>query len=325
MEPAVAPRLRAPRLGRTRISTKGTAMAQGSWLRRAKPKIKEAAKREMPDGLWRKCGGCGEIIYHKELERNLWTCNKCGQHFRISAPAYRDIIVDGGSFVELLTGIESVDPLGFVDSKKYVDRVAAAKKKTRLRSAVLTGSARVGGHLVMTAFLEFGFLGGSMGSAMGEKIARLTRMALEERVPLITLSATGGARMQEGILSLMQMAKTSAMLARMHDEGLLHIAIQVHPTTGGVTASFASLGDVIIAEPGALIGFAGPRVIQQTIKQDLPDGFQRAEFLLNHGMVDMVVHRKELRNAIIKILDFFSNEGPDRAEDTLEQARKQGL
>jgi acetyl-CoA carboxylase carboxyl transferase subunit beta len=279
-------------------------MAQGSWLRRAKPKIKETTKREMPDGLWRKCEGCGEIIYHKELERNLWTCNKCGQHFRISASLYRDILVDNGSFVELLSGIGSTDPLGFVDSKKYIDRIEAAKKKTRLNSAVLTGSARIGGHLVMSAFLEFGFLGGSMGSAMGEKIARLTRMAIEERVPLITLSATGGARMQEGILSLMQMAKTSAMLARMHDEGLLHIAVQVHPTTGGVTASFASLGDVIIAEPGALIGFAGQRVIANTIRTELPEGFQRAEFLLEHGFVDMIVRRHDLRSEVARLIDY---------------------
>jgi acetyl-CoA carboxylase carboxyl transferase subunit beta len=177
----------------------------------------------------------------------------------------------------------------------------------------------------MLGLLDFAFLGGSLGSAMGEKLARLMRMAIEERVPVVTLSSSGGARMQEGILSLMQMAKTSAMLARLHAEGLLHVAIQVHPTTGGVTASFASLGDVIIAEPGALIGFAGPRVIQQTIKQDLPEGFQRAEFLLEHGMVDMVVHRKELRRTVARVLDFFADEERDRAEDTLDQARKQGL
>jgi acetyl-CoA carboxylase carboxyl transferase subunit beta len=300
-------------------------MDQVPWLKRRKPGIKEAKKRDVPDGLWRKCEGCEEVIYHKELERNLWTCNKCGYHFRLPADVYRDILADSGSYVELLSGIESTDPLGFVDSKKYTDRIAAAKEKTGHSSAVLTGSCRMGEHLVMLAILEFGFLGGSMGSVMGEKIARLTGMAIEERVPLITLSSTGGARMQEGILSLMQMAKTSAMLAKLHEEGLLHIAIQAHPTTGGVTASFASLGDVIIAEPGALIGFAGPRVIQQTIKQDLPDGFQRAEFLLSHGMVDMVVHRKELKAAVVKLLDFFSDDTRDRAEDALDQARKQGL
>ncbi len=304
---------------------RGLRMDQVSWLKRRKRGIKETKKREMPDGLWRKCEGCGEIIYHKELERNLWTCNKCGYHFRLQANQYRDILVDAGSFVELLTGIESVDPLGFVDSKKYSDRLVAAKKKTGHNSAVLTGSGRLGGHLAMLALLDFGFLGGSMGSVMGEKIARLTRMAIEERVPLITLSSTGGARMQEGILSLMQMAKTSAMLARLHEEGLLHVAIQGHPTTGGVTASFASLGDVIVAEPGALIGFAGPRVIQQTIREDLPEGFQRSEFLMEHGMIDIVVHRKELKDAVVKVLDFFTNDGPDRAEDTLGQARKQGL
>jgi acetyl-CoA carboxylase carboxyl transferase subunit beta len=189
----------------------------------------------------------------------------------------------------------------------------------------MTGSARIDGHLTMLAILDFRFLGGSMGSVVGEKIARLTRMAIEERIPLVTLSSSGGARMQEGILSLMQMAKTSAMLAKLHEERLPHIAIQVHPTTGGVTASFASLGDVIVAEPGALIGFAGPRVIQQTIKQDLPDGFQRSEFLLEHGMIDMIVHRKELKGALAKLLDFFSDDNRDPAEDALGQARKQGL
>jgi acetyl-CoA carboxylase carboxyl transferase subunit beta len=300
-------------------------MDRPSWLKRAKPGIKDAKKRDMPDGLWRKCEGCGEIIYHKELEKNLWTCTKCAYHFRISASQYRDILVDAGTFVELLSGIESIDPLGFVDSKKYTDRLTEAKKKTGHTSAVLTGSGRVAGNLAMLAILDFGFLGGSMGSVMGEKIARLTRMAIEERVSLITLSSTGGARMQEGILSLMQMAKTSAMLAKLHEEGLLHVAIMAHPTTGGVTASFASLGDVIIAEPGALIGFAGPRVIQQTIKQDLPEGFQRAEFLLSHGMVDMVVHRRELKASVAKVLDFFGDDGRDRAEDALDQARKQGL
>jgi acetyl-CoA carboxylase carboxyl transferase subunit beta len=300
-------------------------MDRPSWLKKEKPGIKDARKREVPDGLWQKCEGCGEIVYHKEFEKNLWTCGKCGYHFRISATQYRDILVDPGTFVELLSGIESIDPLGFVDSMKYSERLEAARKKTGHNSAVLTGSGRVGDHLVMLALLDFGFLGGSMGSVMGEKIARLTRMAIEERTPLITLSSTGGARMQEGILSLMQMAKTSAMLAKLHEEGLLHIAIMAHPTTGGVTASFASLGDVIIAEPGALIGFAGPRVIQQTIKQDLPDGFQRAEFLLAHGMVDMVVHRKELKKSITRILDFFADDERDRAEDALDQARKQGL
>ena len=300
-------------------------MDQVSWLKRRKPGIKDAKRREMPDGLWRKCEGCGEIIYHKELERNLWTCNKCGYHFRISADQYRDILTDQGTFVELLTAIESKDPLGFVDSKSYTERISDAKKKTGRRSAIMTGSARVDGHLAMFAILDFRFLGGSMGSVMGEKIARLTRMAIEERLPLITLSSSGGARMQEGILSLMQMAKTSAMLAKLHEERLPHIAIQVHPTTGGVTASFASLGDVIVAEPGALIGFAGPRVIQQTIKQDLPDGFQRSEFLLEHGMIDMIVHRKELKSALAKLLDFFSDDDRDSAEDALGQARRQGL
>jgi len=300
-------------------------MDQIPWLRRRKPRIKEARKREVPDGLWLKCEGCGEIIYHKELERSLWTCPKCGYHFRITAGQYRNILVDPGSFVELLTGIESTDPLRFVDSRRYTERLEEARKKTSLSSAVLTGSARIEGRLAMMALLDFSFLGGSLGSAMGEKIARLTRMAIEQRVPLVTLSSSGGARMQEGILSLMQMAKTSAMLARLHDEGLLHVVIQTHPTTGGVTASFASLGDVIMAEPGALVGFAGPRVIQQTIKQELPEGFQRSEFLLEHGMVDMVVHRRELRKTLAKVLEFFSDESRAEAEDTLDQARKQGL
>jgi acetyl-CoA carboxylase carboxyl transferase subunit beta len=300
-------------------------MDQVPWLKRRKPAIKEAPRREVPDGLWQKCEGCGEIIYHKELEKNLWTCNRCGYHFQIDSRQYRDLLVDEGSFVELLSGLEPTDPLAFVDSKKYPDRIEAAKRKTGLNEAVYTGSGRVEGQLAMFAFLEFGFLGGSMGSVMGEKIARLTRMAVEERVPLVTLSSSGGARMQEGIFSLMQMAKTSAMLARLHEEGLLHVAIQAHPTTGGVTASFASLGDVILAEPGALIGFAGPRVIQQAIKQDLPKGFQRAEFMLSHGMLDMVVHRKDLKRTVARVLAFFADTGRDSAEDRLGQARRQGL
>ncbi len=301
-------------------------MNQTSWLKRRKQGIKETARREVPDGLWTKCDDCGEIIYHKELEKQLWTCATCGHHFRITADQYIGILTDPGSFVELLSGIQSTDPLSFVDSKRYTERLKAAEEKTGRTSAVLTGSGRVEGHLAMLAVLDFSFLGGSMGSVMGEKIARLTRMAIEEHVPLVTLSSSGGARMQEGILSLMQMAKTSAMLARLRDEGLPHIAIQAHPTTGGVTASFASLGDVILAEPGALIGFAGPRVIQQTIKQDLPDGFQRSEFLLEHGMVDHVVHRKQLRSALARLLDFFTDDDRrDSAEDALGQARRQGL
>jgi acetyl-CoA carboxylase carboxyl transferase subunit beta len=278
-----------------------------SWFRRIERGLKGGGKRDMPDGLWRKCDGCGEIVYERVIQRNHWTCIKCGFHFMISGRDYVSLICDDGSFVEMDTEMQSCDPLGFKDSKKYPDRLRSAMKKTGLKEAAVTGTCTIGDHRAAVGALDFKFLGGSMASVVGEKVARVTKRALEERRFLILVSSTGGARMQEGILSLMQMAKTSAWLARLSEEGLLFISILTHPTTGGVTASFAMLGDIILAEPGALIGFAGPRVIEQTINQELPPGFQRSEFLMDHGMVDMVVPRMEMKQTLVNIMDFFGD------------------
>jgi len=278
-----------------------------SWFKRGKKGIKAAApdKKDMPSGLWLKCDECGEILYRPELEKACWVCGKCSFHFRISSRQYLDLLLDEGSFVEEDAHLAPADPLRFKDQKRYPERAADAKKKTGLNDAILAGRATVQGIPLSIAALEFGFMGGSMGSVVGERIARVTLRAVEARRGLVTLSSSGGARMQEGIFSLMQMAKTSTALGRLADAGLPHISILTHPTTGGVTASFASLGDVILAEPKALIGFAGPRVIRETINQELPAGFQRSEFLLQHGFVDRVVPRTELREIIASALSFF--------------------
>jgi len=274
-----------------------------SWFNRKRSGPKSAAaQRDLPDGVWIKCDACGEIIYFKELDRNLQVCVKCGHHFRIRASRYVTILLDEGSFHETDAGIRSKDPLGFKDSKRYTDRLKAAVRKTGMNEAVITGTGRIEGRPVVLAVMDFAFIGGSMASAVGEKIARAVRRALDDRAPLIIVSASGGARMMEGILSLMQMAKTSVMLARLMEAGIPYISILTHPTTGGVTASFSSLGDVILAEPGALIGFAGPRVIRETVAQELPEGFQRSEFLLDHGFVDRITPRGELRATTARIL-----------------------
>jgi acetyl-CoA carboxylase carboxyl transferase subunit beta len=278
-----------------------------SWFKRIERGLARGGKRDMPDGLWRKCDGCGEIAYERVIQRNHWTCIKCGHHFVISAREYLSLISDEGSFEESDAGLKSGDPLGFRDSKKYTDRVRSAVKKTGLNEAVVTGTCTVGEHPAAIGALDFRFLGGSMASVVGEKVARATQKAIDMKGALIMISSSGGARMQEGILSLMQMAKTSAWLARLSEERLLYISVLTHPTTGGVTASFAMLGDIILAEPGALIGFAGPRVIEQTINQELPTGFQRSEFLLEHGMVDMVVPRPRMKKTLVDILDFFGD------------------
>jgi acetyl-CoA carboxylase carboxyl transferase subunit beta len=285
-----------------------------SWFRRIEKGLTRGGKRDMPDGLWRKCDGCGEIVYERVIQRNSWTCIKCGHHFMIGAREYIRLISDPDTMKESDSALKSLDPLEFRDSKKYTDRLQSAIKKTGLNEAVVTGTCLVGGHRVVVGAMDFKFMGGSMASVVGEKVARATRRAIEERRALILISSSGGARMQEGILSLMQMAKTSGWLARLSEEGLLYISILTHPTTGGVTASFSMLGDIIIAEPGSLVGFAGPRVIEQTINQELPPGFQRAEFLLEHGMVDMVVPRTEMRKTVIEILDFFGDIDKPREE-----------
>lgn len=263
-------------------------------------------KKSVPDGLWTKCEDCGEIIYKKRLAENQMVCPKCGYHFRLSASRRLALILDAGSFEEFDLDLRPTDPLCFMDSQKYVDRIAAAQRQTGLTEAVITGQGRIKDIPVVITVLDFDFMGGSMASVVGEKMTRAIDRAISKRLPLITLAGSGGARMQEGILSLMQMAKTSAAMAKLSDAGLLHISIVTNPTTGGVAASFASLGDIIIAEPKALVGFAGPRVIKQTIGQELPPGFQRAEFLLEHGMIDLIVKRKNLRERLTQILRYLA-------------------
>jgi acetyl-CoA carboxylase carboxyl transferase subunit beta len=276
-----------------------------SWFKRIEKGLARGVKRDMPDGVWRKCDGCGEIVYERVIQRNSWTCIKCGHHFMLSGREYVRLLADEGSFVEIDQTMRSSDPLGFRDSKRYTERLRSATKKTGLNEAVVTGKCKIGGHQTILGVLDFKFLGGSMASVVGEKVARAIRQAMSERCFLVLVSSSGGARMQEGILSLMQMAKTSAWLAQLAEKRQLYVSILTHPTTGGVTASFAMLGDIIIAEPGALIGFAGPRVIEQTINQALPQGFQRSEFLLEHGMVDMVVPRPDMKKTLVDIFDFF--------------------
>ncbi len=280
-----------------------------TWFKKANRGLKTQERKELPGGLWLKCNLCDQIIYRKEWERNLFTCPRCDFHFPISSWEYVATLLDPGTFQEVDRDLAPGDPLHFRDSKRYVDRLRATQEKTGLLDAAVSGFGAIGGISVAACFLDFRFIGGSMGSVVGEKVARLASRAIQERVPLIILSSSGGARMQEGVFSLMQMAKTSAVLARLAEARLPFLSILTHPTTGGVSASFASLGDVIIAEPKALIGFAGPRVIEQTIGQELPEGFQRSEFLLEHGMVDMIVHRRQLRETLESLLRFFTANG----------------
>jgi len=262
-------------------------------------------KRDIPAGLWIKCKGCGEMVTSPEVESSLMTCPKCGYLYPLPARARIHSLFGEDGFFETDQELRPSDPLKFVDSIPYPERQAAAEKKSGLPEAVVTGIGSLGGFAVACAVMDFDYMGGSMGSVVGEKITRLIELAIEKRLPLIIISSSGGARMQEGALSLMQLAKTSAALARYDAAGLLYISIMTNPTTGGTTASFASLGDIIIAEPGALIGFAGPRVIKQTIQQDLPEGFQTAEFLLKHGMIDLIVGRKELKAKLVQLLSLF--------------------
>ncbi|MGD1044288.1 MAG: acetyl-CoA carboxylase, carboxyltransferase subunit beta [Bacteroidota bacterium] len=274
-----------------------------AWFKRSQENISsDSQKKDIPDGMWTKCSGCSEIIHKKELDKNLFTCPKCNFHFRIGSKEYFEILLDNGTFKEVNKKMRSVDPLKFSDTKSYASRVETTIKKTGLYDAVRTGEGMMNGIPVVIACMDFAFIGGSMGSVVGEKIARATEIARKKREPLIIISSTGGARMMEGALSLMQMAKMSAKLAQLSDAGVPYISILTDPTTGGVTASFAMLGDIHIAEPAALIGFAGPRVIKQTIGKDLPNGFQRSEFLMDKGFVDLVVHRKELKETITKVL-----------------------
>jgi acetyl-CoA carboxylase carboxyl transferase subunit beta len=259
-------------------------------------------KRSVPAGLWTKCPGCRTPHVTADLDKNDAVCPQCEHHFPISAARRLELTLDPDSFQEADASIESVDPLGFRDSKKYGDRLRAARRNAGAADAVRVGAATIEGHRVEVGVFVFEFMGGSMGSVVGEKVTRLYERALERQVPAIVFSASGGARMQEGVLSLMQMAKTSAALGRLREAGLPYISVLLHPTTGGVAASFAMLGDVILAEPKALIGFAGARVIQNTIRQRLPPGFQRAEFLLEHGFLDKIVSRKEMRPTLARLL-----------------------
>lgn len=276
-----------------------------NWFQRTKDRISEGTeKKELPN-VWTKCDNCGEILYKKDLEKNLYVCLKCGYHFRVFAKTYLQIILDPKTFKPIDKNMIAVDPLEFTDTKKYSDRIKTTVSKTGLKDAVHTGYGKIHGRPTAVAVMDFGFIGGSMGSVVGEKISRIADGALEHKLPFIIVSASGGARMMEGALSLMQMAKTSAKLALLHEAGLPFISLLTDPTTGGVTASFAMLGDVILAEPGALIGFAGPRVVKEATGKDLPEGFQRAEFLLEHGFVDLIVNRKELKDTLSRLLVFF--------------------
>jgi len=279
-----------------------------AWFEKKKKPLKASDKRDVPGDVFDKCDGCGEIVYREKLAQNLGVCPHCGFHFRISADDYLSLLLDEGSFEETDAHLRSSDPLEFRDRKSYSDRIRAAEEKVGRNDAVVTGRGSLSGLPVCVAIMDFRFIGGSMGSVVGEKIARCGRSALEGRRPFLILSASGGARMQEGIYSLMQMAKTSAVLARLHEARIPYISICTDPTTGGVTASYAMLGDVNLAEPGALIGFAGPRVIEETIRQELPEGFQRSEFLREHGMIDCVVDRRQLKRTIERLLRHMLNE-----------------
>lgn len=276
-----------------------------AWFIRNKEKIQENQQREMPDGLWTKCPNCSEIIYKKQLEDNLFTCIKCDYHFRIGSKNYIDILFEKGTFVETNINIKSSDPLGFEDSKKYTERLQAMYNQTQVNEAITTGYGIIYDKEVSFGCMNFNFIGGSMGSVVGEKFLRAARYSLAKKIPLVVISATGGARMQEATYSLMQMAKTSAILGELYEMQIPYISVLTDPTTGGVSASYGMLGDINIAEPGALIGFAGPRVIEQTIKKKLPPGFQRSEFLVEHGMLDFIVHRKNLKDYIYKSIKWF--------------------
>lgn len=274
-----------------------------AWFRRSKENISPVTqKKELPDGLWEKCPGCGEIIHKKQLEANLWTCLKCNYHFRIGSEEYIRIILDENSFKEIDKKMKSADPLEFTDTKKYSVRISETIKKLGLYDAVKTGTGKIYKLDVAFGCMDFKFIGGSMGSVVGEKIARVTDVALKNKIPLIIISSSGGARMMEGAYSLMQLAKTSSRLARLADAKIPYVSVLTDPTTGGTTASYAMLGDINIAEPNALVGFAGPRVIRQTIGKDLPEGFQRSEFLLEHGFIDIISHRKDLKQTIYNFL-----------------------
>jgi len=289
------------------------------WFKRATQGLKAQKKKELPD-LWEKCQNCSEIIYKRELERNYNVCTSCNCHFRIKAQDYIRLLADEESFESRFEEITPTDFLKFKAKKKYADQLRDATRKTTTNEALLAGRCTMFGREVVLAVMDFSFIGGSMGSVVGERIALATDLALEKKAPFIIVSASGGARMQEGAVSLMQMAKTSARLTRLDEAGIPFISVLTHPTTGGVVASFSMLGDVNIAEPGALIGFAGARVIKQTIGEDLPDGFQRSEFLLEHGFIDFIVDRPKMKDEIAKVLNVFCSGKTHQREELEIQA-----
>jgi acetyl-CoA carboxylase carboxyl transferase subunit beta len=275
-----------------------------SWLDRVRRKIPFISKRESPDNLWHKCPSCQQMIFTKEYEENLSVCPQCQHHGRIGPDARFDQLFDDGVFTPLPSPPVSEDPLKFRDTKRYTDRMKEARSKTGEQDALINARGTIEGYKAVVGVQDFAFMGGSMGLAVGAAFVTGVNAAIADRCPYIIFTAAGGARMQEGILSLMQMPKTTVAIARLRDEGLPYIVVMTDPTTGGVTASYAMLGDIQIAEPGALIGFAGQRVIEQTIREKLPEGFQRAEYLLEHGMLDMVVERKNLRAELARLIDY---------------------
>ena len=280
-----------------------------SWFKRIKEGITTSTKdkKETPEGLWYKCGDCKNIMTTEDHAANLFVCSNCGNHYKISSAEYFEIIFDNGEFTEINANMSSGDPLNFIDTKKYSDRIVDTQKKSGLKDAIRTAHGKVNGLDLMIACMDFGFVGGSMGSVVGEKIARAIDYSIKTKTPLLIISKTGGARMMEAAFSLMQMAKTSAKLTLLSKAKVPYISLLTDPTTGGVTASFAMLGDLNIAEPGALIGFAGPRVVKETIGKDLPEGFQTAEFVLEKGFLDLIVKRGELKSKLYEILLMFKN------------------
>jgi acetyl-CoA carboxylase carboxyl transferase subunit beta len=285
-----------------------------AWFKRQSGEVDASGEKKIrTEGLWVKCENCRQVIWKKDLEENLNVCPKCGKHFRIDARTRLTQLFDNGEYQRFSENLISTDPLKFVDLKPYSERLKRAQEETGLNEAVINARGKLNDRPVIISAMEYGFIGGSMGAVVGEMITRAIEQSLEHTQPLIIVSASGGARMMEGVLSLMQLAKISAALARLDEATIPYISVLTDPTTGGVTASFAMLGDLIIAEPGALIGFAGPRVIEQTIRQKLPPGFQRSEFLLEHGMLDAVVHRKELKSYISRALDFMTPSVPQHS------------
>ena len=273
-----------------------------SWLENMKKRFNIGVRKDVPGSIWVKCDNCGAILFRDKLEENLWVCDSCDFHFRITPDDYINILLDKGTFVEINSGIRSVDFLRFRDTKKYTERIKTAQTNTGANSAIKTGTGKISGRTVAVGIMDFRFIGGSLGSVVGEKIVRLTETALTKKLPLIMITQSGGARMQESTTSLMQMAKTSAAIGQLAGAGLPYIVILSNPTTGGVTASFAMLGDIHIAEPKALVGFAGPRVIKEAMKCDLPEGFQKSDFLLENGFCDMILSRHTMKKEIARIL-----------------------